>query len=127
MSYNVIAYLLYLAATLLLILWIGTTLYRNGKPFVIMCLGGNLQVAISVNKMLLTGYYLVNIGYAVYNLKIWEEVRGWLALLDAVGSKIGFILLLLGAMHIINVLALLLRKRAITQMHILMIKQNTNH
>lgn len=127
MSYNITAYLLYLAATLLLIIWVGSTLYRHGKPFVIMCMNGDVSLAVSINKILLTGYYLLNIGYTVLNLKIWEEVRGWLELLETVGSKIGLIVLLLGVMHVINVLVLMLRGRAITQAHRQMIQQNINH
>src|SRR5687768_992305 len=109
MSYNVIAYLVYLAATLLLIIWVGFTLYRNGKPFLLMCFDGNSVVASAVNRTLLAGYYLVNTGYAIYSLKIWEEVSNWLDVLETVGTKIGFIVFLLGIMHIINVVALLLR------------------
>ena len=123
MSYNVLAYLIYLAATLLLILWLGATLYRNGKPFIVMCLGGDVTLATAINKILLAGYYLLNIGYTIYCLRIWNDVSGWLELFETVGVKIGIIVLILGVMHIINVLLLLLRRRAIMRTHTEMIKQ----
>lgn len=92
-----------------------------------MCLEGNVMIATSVNKTLLTGYYLINIGYAVYSLRIWDKVDSWLELLETTGIKTGFIVLMLGVMHIINVIVLLLRRKAITASHIEMIKKHTNH
>lgn len=127
MSYNIIAYIFYLAVTLLLVIWVGYTLYHNGKTFLLMCLEGNVMIATSVNKTLLTGYYLINIGYAVYSLRIWDKVDSWLELLETTGIKTGFIVLMLGVMHIINVIVLLLRRKAITASHIEMIKKHTNH
>lgn len=127
MSYNVIAYILYLAATLLLIVWVGLTLYSNGRPFVLLCFNGNAGVANAVNKTLLTGYYLVNTGYAAYSLKIWEKVSGWQDVLETVGTKIGFIVFLLGIMHLINVAALLLRRRSLTASPVKNSLKHTNH
>ena len=70
MSYILISYSLYLALTLLLTVWVARTLFRNGKVFLIDIFHGNKELAQAVNNLLLVGFYLVNIGYAVYTLSI---------------------------------------------------------
>lgn len=123
MNYNIFSYTVYLVITLFVIFWVGSTLYRNGRPFVIMCLGGSVTVADAVNKMLLAGYYLVNAGYAVLTLKIWENVTSFIGVLQVLSFKLGLLVLLLGTMHFINVSVLLWRRGRITEAHRQMIKE----
>ena len=122
MNYSIISYTIYLAATLFIILRVGATLYHNGRPFVIMCLGGSVKVADAVNRILLAGYYLVNAGYAVYTLRIWESVTSYMEVLEALSRKLGILVLLLGVMHLVNVSVLLWRRGRITEAHRQMIK-----
>lgn len=123
MNYNIFSYIIYLAIVLFVILRVGHTLYRNGRPFVIMCLDGNVAVADAVNKILLVGYYLINMGYAVITLRIWEKITSMMDALETLSYKIGFLVLLLGVMHFINVGALLWRRSRITRQHVQMIKK----
>jgi hypothetical protein len=126
MNYNILSYIIYLAGTLFVILWVGGTLYRNGKPFLLMCLDGDQSLAAAINKMLITGYYLLNIGYAIITLKIWEKISTPLEFVNVLAYKLGLIVLILGIMHFINVSVLLARRGRILPAHREMIKKDTN-
>ena len=65
MSYILICYSVYLILTVILTVWVARTLFRNGKVFLIDIFHGNEELAKAVNNLLLVGFYLVNIGYAV--------------------------------------------------------------
>lgn len=82
-------------------------LYKGGRPFLINTFLGNETVADAVNKFLLAGYYLTNIGYTVIALKIWDKVESPIQLLNVLSLKVGAIVLTLGTMHCINILTLI--------------------
>ena len=65
MNYIIITYSFYLAITIALTVWVARTLFKNGKVFLIDIFHGNKELADSVNNLLLVGFYLINIGYAV--------------------------------------------------------------
>ena len=70
MNYIILTYLLYLVITISLTVWVARTLFKNGAIFLIDIFHGNKELADSVNNLLLVGFYLVNIGYAVYTLQV---------------------------------------------------------
>lgn len=108
MNYNTIAYGLYFLITLFVILRVGHLLYHNGGPFVVRCLHGDRSLAHAINRILLSCYYLLNIGYAVFMLKIWSTIHSFTEVLEMLGKKTGMILLLLGAIHFFNIITLLI-------------------
>ena len=56
-------YLIYLAISIALTVWVAQTLHKNGRIFLVDCFGGNEPMADSVNHLLLVGFYLINLGY----------------------------------------------------------------
>ncbi|MCW3103560.1 MAG: hypothetical protein JWO09_2000 [Bacteroidetes bacterium] len=106
MNYNVITYCLYLLITLFVVVYVGNMLFRNGCPFLLNTFGGNVQLADAINRILLAGYYLINIGYAVIVLKVWKQVASLQEMLDVLGNKAGTIILGLGIIHMFNVVVL---------------------
>ena len=113
MNYMIITYLLYLFITVFLTIWVARTLFRNGRIFLIDIFHGNTELADSVNKLLLVGFYLINIGYAVYTLKIMGFITTMTELMERLSEKVGIIILILGAMHFFNLFIFFrLRKRA---------------
>ena len=64
MNYTVLTYSIYLPITILLTVWVARTLFVNGKVFLVEIFRQDITLAESVNKLLLVGFYLVNIGYA---------------------------------------------------------------
>src|ERR1043165_5347874 len=114
MNLIILLYSLYLLITICLTVWVARTLFRNGKLFLIDIFHGNGDLAQAVNNLLLVGFYLINIGYAVYTLRIWDTAVNGRQVVEILSLKIGAIILILGAMHFLNMFIFFrLRKRAI--------------
>lgn len=56
-------YIVYIALSIPLTIWVAHTLYKNGRIFLIDSFRGNERLADSVNHLLVVGFYLINIGY----------------------------------------------------------------
>ena len=115
MNYTVVSYLIYLPVTLAATIWVARTLFSNGSVFLLEIFQRDEELARSVNKLLLAGFYLVNIGYAVYTLETTASIFTMQSLIEVLSVKIGWIILVLGAMHFFNIFILFgLRKKAIS-------------
>ena len=113
MNYHILTYAFYVALTIGLTVWVAHTLFKNGRIFLVDIFHGNHDLADSVNKLLVVGFYLINIGYAVFTLKIIDEVESVRLLIETLSVKIGGIILILGAMHFFNLFVFFrLRNRA---------------
>ncbi len=116
MNYIIITYMLYLALTISITIWVARTLFRNGKVFLIDIFHGNKELADSVNNLLLVGFYLVNLGYAIYTLQVTSNITNAQEVIEKLSIKIGLIILILGAMHFFNLyIFFTLRKRAMME------------
>jgi hypothetical protein len=102
MDTTVITYLLYLAISIGLTIWVARTLSHNGIVFLIDVFGGNAVLANSVNHLLVVGFYLINFGFISHALRIGYEVAGARGSIEALASKVGTVLLTLGVMHFFN-------------------------
>lgn len=102
MSHIIITYSLYLVITISLTIWVARSLFKNGKIFLIDIFHGNKELADSVNNLLLVGFYLVNIGYTVYTLQVGYSINNLREVIESLSVKVGFIILILGAMHFLN-------------------------
>lgn len=102
MNTTVITYAIYLLIALPLTIWVARTLFHNGRIFLVDCFHGNESLADSVNRLLLMGFYLVNFGFVTLYLKLANDVEKTRGVLEALSTKIGVVLLVLGAMHFFN-------------------------
>ena len=98
----VTTYLIYLAISILLTVWVGRTLYRNGILFLVDVFSGNAALANSVNHLLVVGFYLINFGFVCLSLEMGHEVTTVRASIEALASKVGVVLVVLGSMHFFN-------------------------
>jgi len=113
MNYHILTYIMYLALSIFLTIWVGRTLFKNGRPFLLDIFHSDTVLADSVNKLLLVGFYLINIGYAVITLQILSSISNSQEMIEMLSKKVGAIILILGAMHFFNLYILYkLRKRA---------------
>ena len=113
MNYTIITYCIYMIVTTSLTVWVAKTLFRNGRVFLIDIFHGNKELADSVNNLLLVGFYLINIGYAVYTLQENKSILNIQQTIERLSLKVGLITLILGAMHFFNLFIFFkLRKRA---------------
>jgi len=99
-----ITYLLYLLISIAITIWVGNTLSKNGLVFLIDGFGGKEALARSINHMLLVGFYLVNIGFVNIALKHGRKPIDAQTAIEFLSTKIGLVLIVLGAMHLINVI-----------------------
>ena len=70
----IITYMVYLAVSVALTVWVGRALFNNGRVFLVDIFRGNEALASSVNQLLLVGFYLVNLGYVVLTLATSGEI-----------------------------------------------------
>ena len=114
MNYIIITYSFYLLITISLTIWVARTLFKNGKVFLIDIFHGNKELADSVNNLLLVGFYLINLGYAVYTLQVTNSIVNVQQVIEELSIKIGLIILILGGMHFFNLYIFFnLRKKAV--------------
>ncbi len=104
MNYNILSYLIYIPTTIILTVWVAHTLFKSGRIFLVEIFHGDEALADSVNKLLVVGFYLINVGYAIYTLQIIGEIGSVQVLMEKLSKKIGSIILILGTMHFFNLL-----------------------
>src|SRR5258708_594675 len=113
MNYIILTYAIYMPLTIGLTVWVARTLFTNGRVFLVDIFHGNELLADSVNKLLVVGFYLINIGYAVYTLQIFGEINNAQVVIEKLSVKLGAIILILGGMHFFNLFVFFkLRRRA---------------
>ncbi len=99
-------YSIYLGVSAIVTVWVGRTLSKNGRVFLVDCFHGNTELADSVNHLLVVGFYLVNAGFVALHLRIGGAVDDPREVFEALAGKLGTVLLVLGLMHFFNVLVL---------------------
>ncbi|GAA3960055.1 hypothetical protein [Mucilaginibacter dorajii] len=113
MNYFILTYLVYLVVSIALTVWVAKVLFKNGRIFLVDIFHGNQELADSVNKLLVVGFYLVNIGYMSLSLKETGSIPNVQVVVEVLSYKIGWIILTLGAMHFLNLAVFFkLRNRA---------------
>jgi hypothetical protein len=106
MDRTVIAYVIYLLVSVALTIWVARTLSRNGRIFLADVLHGNEQLADAVNHLLVVGFYLVNLGFVALYLSGDQTIEDTRGIFEALSTKLGVVLLVLGVMHLANVYVL---------------------
>ncbi len=100
--YIVISYVVYLLISVNLTIWVARTLHKNGAVFLVDAFHGNKELAASVNHLLVVGFYLINLGYVALALKTGAAILSTRSAIEMVSDKIGYVMLILGAMHFFN-------------------------
>ena len=107
-------YIVYIALSIPLTIWVAHTLHKNGRIFLIDSFRGNERLADSVNHLLVVGFYLINIGYVALALKERIAPTDVREVFETISRKIGVVMLVLGAMHFFNILVFSkMRRRAL--------------
>ena len=97
-------YFSYLAISIALTIWVARTLHRNGRLFLVDAFRGNEPLADAVNHLLVVGFYLINIGYITLALKTTDALSTVREVIETESNKIGIVILILGIMHVFNIL-----------------------
>ena len=83
-----------------LTVWIARTLFKNGAVFLEEVFD-DPRMSEAVNRLLVVGFYLVNLGYASLLLKA-HGADTTVEAIEVLSSKLGLLLLSLGGMHFGN-------------------------
>jgi len=105
MDLRLVLYLAYVATSLAMTVFVGRTLHRNGRRFLVDVMADE-GLADSVNQLLLVGFYLVNLGAAALLINIAGMPHSAADTLQTLVTMLGFVLLTLGALHFTNLFVL---------------------
>ena len=107
-------YLLYLLISIGLTVVVGTGVARSGRAFLLDVFNGNDTLAQAVSRLLVLGFYLLSLGFVTLAMRTTGEVTSARDGLQLLAAKIGEVLLVLGALHLL-MLAALVRARRLAQ------------
>lgn len=97
-----IGYAIYLPVALLLTFVVSRTLFKNGKIFMLDIFKGREDIANATNHLFETGFYLLNIGFALMILQMSVHDNTYQTLVEELSYKIGGFALYLGVMLFLN-------------------------
>jgi hypothetical protein len=100
-SYLVLVYGIYAGVSIGLTVWIARTLFKHGAIFLEDVFADNVRLAEAVNRLLVVGFYLLNLGYASLILQGGRPVDG-VGTVELLSEKLGILLVSLGGMHFAN-------------------------
>ncbi|HAH53788.1 MAG TPA: hypothetical protein DCM02_00480 [Flavobacterium sp.] len=97
-----IGYAIYLPIAIFLTYYVSRTLFQNGKIYMLDIFKGREEIANATNKLFETGFYLLNLGFALMILTISEYKNDYQTLIEALSYKIGGFSIYLGIMLFVN-------------------------
>jgi hypothetical protein len=100
----VVAYALYLLISIPLTVLVARTLSRHGRAFLTEVFADSPGLANAVNQLLVVGFYLISLGFVTLFLTSHAEVPTAREVFELLSVKVGVVALILGAMHLTNVL-----------------------
>lgn len=97
-----IGYVIYLPIALFLTYYVSRTLFSNSKVYMMDIFKNRAEIALATNKLFETGFYLLNLGFALMILRIDRYVTDYQSLMEALSVKIGGFAIYLGLMLFFN-------------------------
>ncbi|MGH1428101.1 MAG: hypothetical protein ACRBEE_09180 [Arenicella sp.] len=100
--YTTLTYLIYIIATIFITVFVARTLSKNGEIYLVDGFDGNELLASSVNHMLVVGFYLLNLGFALLRMRTNTAIESVEGMVVYLSSGLGFVLFALGIAHFFN-------------------------
>ena len=97
-----IGYAIYLPIALFLTYYVSTTLFKNSKIYMLDIFNGREEIANATNKLFETGFYLLNLGFALMILEMNLYNDSYQLLIEKLSYKIGGFTIYLGLMLFLN-------------------------
>lgn len=113
-SLTFVAYTIYLPIVIVLTWYVAHILFKNSKVFMQDIFNGKTDIAFSTNKLFETGFYLLNLGFALVIMEISRYIGDSQTMLEILSTKIGGFSIYLGIMLFFN-LYLFFRGRRISR------------
>ncbi|MFN8016605.1 MAG: hypothetical protein U0P45_00635 [Acidimicrobiales bacterium] len=100
-SYLIPVYATYLVVTVVLCTFLARSLYRNGTVFLADVFEDRPEMADSVNRLLVTGFAMLNVGYGFLIMRAdWADDAT--SALEVLAGKLGVLLVSLAVVHFVN-------------------------
>ena len=99
-------YVAYLAVCVGITIWVAQTLRKQGRVVLTDGQETSKDLSDAFSHLLVVGFYLVNLGAISFYLKIEAHASDPQTAIELVSTKIGTILVVLGAMHFVIVATL---------------------
>lgn len=110
-----VGYAIYLPIALFLTYYVSKTLFKNSKIFMLDIFKGREEIAMATNKLFETGFYLLNLGFALMILEMSLYKNDYQSLIEALSYKIGGFAIYLGIMLFLNLYFFFRGKRKASQ------------
>ncbi|NME68049.1 hypothetical protein [Flammeovirga aprica] len=98
----IIAYSIYLPVVLCLTFYVSKTLFSNSKVYMMDIFNGREEIAMATNKLFETGFYLLNIGFALVILEMYLYNDTYQDMIETLSYKLGSFSIYLGVVLFFN-------------------------
>ncbi|HRW37871.1 MAG: hypothetical protein KDB04_06875 [Acidimicrobiales bacterium] len=100
-GYLIPVYATYLIATVGLCSWLAATLHRNGAVFLADVFADRPEMAEAVNRLLVTGFAMLNLGYGFFLMRA-DGAADATDAFEVLAQKLGILLVSLAVFHFVN-------------------------
>lgn len=94
----VLAYTIYLPIVIILTLYVANKLFKNSIVYMNDIFNGRAEIAKATNTLFKIGFYLMNLGFALFILRIAGKLSSTQETIEALSMKIGGFSIYLGGM-----------------------------
>ncbi len=101
MTYLMWTYFIYSVAAIGMTALLAKTLSQNGAVFLADVFDDNPKMATAINQLLVTGFFMINMGYALLIFKT-DRAADALVATENLVAKLGLLLVSLGVIHFVN-------------------------
>lgn len=98
----VVAYSIYLPVVIFLTFYVAHNLFKNSIVYMQDIFNGRDEIAKATNSLFQIGFYLLNVGFALYILEIVTDVKTAQSTIEVLSKKVGGFSIYLGAMLFLN-------------------------
>lgn len=99
---TVVAYCIYMPVAIALTLFVANQLFKNSLVYMKDIFNGRIEIAESTNSLFKIGFYLLNIGFALYILDIGYVIKDTQSTIEVLSLKLGGFSIYLGIMLFLN-------------------------
>lgn len=111
----VLAYTIYLPIVILLTFYVASSLFKNSIVYMEDIFYGRKEIAKATNTLFKIGFYLMNLGFALFILKIADTLSNAQQTIEALSMKVGGFSIYLGIMLFFNMYLFFRGKRVAKQ------------
>ncbi|HEY5367592.1 MAG TPA: hypothetical protein VIJ75_01255 [Hanamia sp.] len=98
----VLAYTIYLPVVVLLTFYVANSLFKNSIVFMKDIFNGREEIAKATNTLFKIGFYLLNLGFGLFILRIANTLSNAQQTIEALSMKVGGFSIYLGVMLFFN-------------------------